>query len=394
MDEIFDEFSAPGPLTVFSRRAMAAVFEVAVNDASDERANEFAAAAALDALDEVDRVEEALSVFRPTSALSRANLLAAEMNVRLDDELWEWLETALRLGDETRGAFDVASAPLWRAWGFARRDGEFPEPDKLARALALSGVRHLRLDEDARTLAFDEPGVELNFGAIGKGIALDCASRVLDDRGVGDYLVQGGQSGAIARGGRMNDDFRPRNVRPADATDAFELDEESGLTKRFGARKAVETDDEAVAAMLGLAGDAAPLARSESRAGVFGWTIGVSHPLAPDRRLGELWLRDRALATSGATYQFFWSGGKRYSHIIDPRTGYPASGVLSATALAPSGAEADALSTAFFVLGIEGSREICARRPEVSALLVVESEKSPGYEIVTLNLADDVWRPF
>ncbi|MBR5759653.1 MAG: FAD:protein FMN transferase, partial [Thermoguttaceae bacterium] len=121
-------YATPGALTVFRRAAMASDFEAAFNESADEDV----ADAALDALDEVDRVEEALSVFRPTSAVSRLNLLGAEMSVRVDDELWNWIETSIRLGEETDGAFDVASAPLWRVWGFANRDGEFPkEEDRL-----------------------------------------------------------------------------------------------------------------------------------------------------------------------------------------------------------------------------------------------------------------------
>ena len=124
-----------------------------------------------------------------------------------------------------------------------------------------------------------------------------------------------------------------------------------------------------------------------------GWTIGVAHPLFPERRLGEICLRDRALATSGSTYQFFRCGGKRYSHVVDPRTGYPTTGVLSTTVLAPTATEADALSTAFFVLGPEKTAAFCAKRPEIGALLVLERETSPGFEIATFNLGPDVWRP-
>ena len=123
-----------------------------------------------------------------------------------------------------------------------------------------------------------------------------------------------------------------------------------------------------------------------------GWTIGVAHPLFPERRLGEISLRDRALATSGSTYQFFRCGGKRYSHVVDPRTGYPTTGVLSTTVLAPTATEADALSTAFFVLGPEKTAAFCAKRPEIGALLVLERETSPGFEIATFNLGPDVWR--
>ncbi len=378
----------PGPLTVYRRRAMASDFEISFNDRGYESVDgaEFEASAALDALDAIDRIEDALSIFRPTSALSRVNLLASEMDVRVDDALWEWLQTALRLGAETDYAFDVTSTPLWRAWGFARRDGEFPSADVLKRATELVGVARLRLDEDARTIAFDRQGVELNFGAIGKGIALDVASEILSERGVADFLAQGGKSGAVARGGRR-DDYPPQETRAGSDVDdsSFdkeldaEVDEESGLPTRssqrseprFAARRT--SDDE-----------------FDARTG---WTIGVAHPLAPERRLGEIWLKDRALATSGSTYQFFRSGGKRYSHVIDPRTGYPTVGVLQTTVLAPTATEADALSTAFFVLGVEKSREICERRGDVSALFALEKPTYPGYELVEINLSPTVWRP-
>ena len=378
----------PGPLTVYRREAMASDFEVALNESADEDG----ADAALDALDEVDRIEDALSVFRPTSAVSRVNLLAAEAPVRVDDELWNWLQTSVRLGEETEGAFDVAAAPLWRAWGFADRDGEFPPEDKLRRALALSGQSRLRFDETARTVAFEQEGVELNFGAIGKGIALDAAAAKLEERGVFDFLIQGGKSGVVARGGRAGD-YAPNVLAELSAgareDKEPEIDEESGLRRRR------DSSEETFDAILpdALKPDGALLAAERLRLEPTGWTIGIAHPLYPEKRLGKLWLRNRALATSGSTYQFFRAGGKRYSHIIDPRTGYPASGVLSATALAGSGAEADALSTAFFVLGVEESMAFCERRPDVGALLIVEREKSPGYEIVTINLDDQTWRP-
>ena len=315
----------PGSLTIFQRRAMASDFEVAVNETDDSDRETFAADAAIAALDEVERVEGILSVFKPHSKVSRINQLASEMNIRVDDELWGWLDASLRFGRETGGAFDVASAPLWKAWGFARRDGEFPEENALKEALEKSGVRHLRLDPESRTIAFDEEGVALNFGAIGKGIALDAAAAILEERGLGSFLVQGGKSGAVTRGGRKND-YAPSVPRPVDETDAREdddeIDEESGLRRRGAGKRS-----DAVAALDALLPNlrvdelVAPPENAPT-----GWTIGVAHPLRPEKRLAELWLQDRALATSGSTWQFFRSGGKRYSHIIDPRTGYPTTG--------------------------------------------------------------------
>lgn len=417
-----------GPLTVYRRAAMASDFEVSLNATRDADGSD----AALDALDEVDRVENILSIFRPTTLASRVNLLAAEFNVRVDQEFWGWLQTAIRFYEETDGAFDVAAAPIWRAWGFAKRDGEFPAPDVLQRALELSGTRLLRLDETERSVAFEKEGVELNFGAIGKGIALDSAAQKLLDGGQTDFLIQGGKSGCVARGGRLNDDLfvfgdfseetdetRP-DAFPENAVFAFgsavetvlsqgldalsasddekdeddpEFDEESGR-RRPKSRRA---DEEAVEALLPdfLKSDAETerLATLSKARRYPGWTIGVAHPLFPERRIGELFLRDRALGTSGSTHQFFRCRGKRYSHIVDPRTGYPTTGVLSATALAPTATEADALSTAFFVLGPEKTAEYCAKRPEIGALLVLERETSSENAVATFNLGPDVWRP-
>lgn len=446
-----------GPLTVYRRAAMASDFEVSLNATRDDSG----ADAALDALDEVDRVENVLSIFRPTTLASRVNLLAAELNVRVDEEFWGWLETAIRFSEETEGAFDVAAAPIWRAWGFAKRDGAFPAPEVVERALQLSGTRHLQLDEAERSIAFDEEGVELNFGAIGKGIALDAAAQKLLAGGQTNFLIQGGKSGCVARGGRLNDDLfvfgdfadeesdesddenrndenrddenrnketnatRP-DVFPPNAVFAFgsavetvltqglgalsssndaaslggetdedddpEFDEESGQRRRTSRR----ADEEAVEALIPefLRPDAETerLALLSKSRRFKGWTIGVAHPLFPERRIGEIFLRDRALGTSGSTYQFFRCGGKRYSHVVDPRTGYPTTGVLSTTVLAPTATEADALSTAFFVLGPEKTAAFCANRPEIGALLVLERETSPGYALATFNLGPDVWR--
>ena len=372
----------PGALTVYRHKAMASDFEVALNETSDN----FGADAALDALDEVDRIEEVLSIFRPTSAVSRINLLASEINVRVDDELWNWIQTSIRLGEETEGAFDVASAPLWRAWGFAERDGEFPPDDVLERALAKSGVRLLRLDDAAQTIAFKEEGVELNFGAIGKGFALDAAAKKLEEKGVCDFLIQGGKSGVVARGRRLND-FQPNpsGAAPVQTENDDEIDEESGLPKRTA-----KVDVDALTPKI-FRRDEAFIAAKERENREEGWTIGLAHPLAPEKRLGQIWLRDQALATSGSTYQFFRSGGKRYSHIIDPRTGRPSVGVLSTTVLASTATESDALSTAFFVMGVEKIEEFCDKRKDVGAIVVIERSTSPGYEIKTFNLDGSVF---
>ncbi len=111
--------------------------------------------------------------------------------------------------------------------------------------------------------------------------------------------------------------------------------------------------------------------RSSLRA-IGGWQVAIGDPFRPGRALGNMWLKDRALGTSGSAHQFFVQNGRRYGHILDPRTGRPAEGLAGASVCAPTAAEADALSTAFFVLGIDAAREYCREHPEIGAVLVTQ----------------------
>lgn len=324
-----------GPLTAVSRRAMATDFEVSLNDPCPDGFSQVPATEiALAMLDEIDRVESILSVFRADSLTGRVNALASEMDVPVTDEFLGWLEYALEIGRQTNNAFDVMSGPLWRAWGFARRQGAFPTEAQRQAALAASGPNHLTVDALARTVRFDDPACSLNFGAIGKGIGLDGAARIAEQAGLTDFLVQGGKSGAVARGGRGGD---------------FSLS-----------------------------------------AGKNVWTVNVADPLRPKMPLAVIRLCDRALATSGSAEQFFIQNGRRYSHIIDPVTGFPASGILSTTVLADTAAEADALSTAFFVGGEKLAADYCRSHPRAAALLVVEDPSAAGRRMTAFNMTPDI----
>jgi thiamine biosynthesis lipoprotein len=117
--------------------------------------------------------------------------------------------------------------------------------------------------------------------------------------------------------------------------------------------------------------------------------VGVRHPLRTERRMAEIRLRDRALSTSGGWAQSFWHQGRRYGHIIDPRTGRPADRVLSATVVAPTATLAEALSTAFYVMGHEAAVEYCRGRPELGVVLVCPVRHSGGTEVHSLGLSED-----
>jgi thiamine biosynthesis lipoprotein len=181
------------------RRAMACDFEVTL--ASEDAAGVPAARAALD---DVDRVEEELTVFRDTSAVCDVNRRAAHEAVPVGEHLFALLQLSRDLQQATGGAFDITSTPLSRCWGFLRRDGRLPSPDEISAARALSGFDRVHLDPHARSVRFDRDGVELNLGAIGKGYALDRIACGLREAGVSHALLSAGRSSVLAVGGRAS----------------------------------------------------------------------------------------------------------------------------------------------------------------------------------------------
>ncbi|MEM8733108.1 MAG: FAD:protein FMN transferase, partial [Planctomycetota bacterium] len=124
-----------------------------------------------------------------------------------------------------------------------------------------------------------------------------------------------------------------------------------------------------------------------------GWSVALKHPWRWEEELGTIRLRDRSLGTSGSGKQFFHFGGERYSHIIDPRTGWPAQGMMSTTVICPSAAVADSLATAFIVMGREQTVRFCEQHQDVAAVLVYQDTKSGRQRIQTCNVDRDDWTP-
>ena len=323
-----------------SRRAMACEFEVCFPAATSENATEFA----IESLDLVETLEERLSYFRPASEISRINRLAAETPVEVESSLFDLLHLATRLFRETDGAYDITSAPLWEAWGFARRAGEIPSEARLAAARSCVGGHLVELDSTRQTIRFRKPGVRINLASIGKGYALDvCAERLLA-RGMSNFLLHGGQSSVLGRGA------------PSMAA--------NNLPTFSDTEEAVD------------AGEQQP------------WEVGLRDPRQPSRRLAVVRLRDRALGTSGGQFQSFRHQGRRYGHILDPRSGWPADGVLSTTVVAPTAALADALSTAFYVMGPRQSLAYCQTHPEIGMIMLCCDRHAADVQIHRAGLND------
>jgi FAD:protein FMN transferase len=261
---------------------------------------------ASEALDQVHGLEQQLTAYRDDSELMAINRAAAHEAVPVEASLYGLLRSSLEIAAKTDGAFDPAAGALVRLWQRCRKDGRVPTEDEVATARDRSGWRHIQMDDAAETIRFDREGLEFNLGAIGKGYAVDQIGEALSSRGVGDWLVHGGKSSARVSG---------------------------------------------------------------RHAGHDGWPIGLQNPLLPDRPLLTLLLKDAAISTSGTAVQWFRVGEKRYGHVLDPRTGWPVEAMLSVSVIAPDAALADALSTAFFVLGVENALRCCDNFREVGAIL-------------------------
>jgi thiamine biosynthesis lipoprotein len=267
-----------------------------------------------DAFAEIDRLEQQLTVYRDSSEVSRLNRLAAVTPVPVEEGLFDLLALAARIAKETEGAYDISAGRLIKAWGFYRGPRRVPSEEERLEALGCVGMHHVLLDRKARTVRYLRRGLEINLGSIGKGYALDRVVERLRSAGVSTALLHGGQSSVYAMGGG-----------PVDGR---------------------------------------------------GWTVGIRHPWDLERRLAVVRLRNRALGTSAATFQHLEYNGHKLGHILDPRTGWPAEGVAQASVIAPTAAEADALSTAFYILGVDRARAYCETHPNIGALLLPQGESA------------------
>jgi thiamine biosynthesis lipoprotein len=291
--------------------------------------------AAEDALDLIDALEDQMTVFRDHSAVSHLNRTAAAGFVEVEPRLFGLFARCAVWTRETGGAFDVATGALTKAWGFYRRDGAVPPAAELVAAMRATGFRHVVLDETRSAVKFRAAGLELNLGAVGKGYALDRAAELLRAKwGVRSALLHGGGSSVYAIG-----------CPPGDAR---------------------------------------------------GWPVRLKHPSAPEESLGVVRLANAGLGTSAATFQFFEYNGRKLGHLLDPRTGWPAAGTASASVLAPSAAEADAMSTAAFVLGAGGAERLTRLRPALGAVVLEEKDTAgmnPAARPSAFNIAPDSYSP-
>ena len=245
-------------------------------------------AAIADALKEARRLDAMLSNYRPETEWSRMNRLAAGQPVHVSKELFALLTACDEYNRESEGTFDISIGPLMRIWGFYKGSGRLPAPSEVLAAMRSVGYQNVVLDRAQQTVRFVKQGIELDPGGIGKGYAVDRMAQILRQEGIQAAFISAGGSSIYALG-------------------------------------------------------APP--------GEKGWRVDLQDPRAPSKPAASVLLRDESISTSGNYEKFFYADGKRWSHIMDPRTGYPAHGMLSVSVIAPKTIDSEAWAKPYYILG-------------------------------------------
>ena len=246
--------------------------------------------AILDAsFEEVRRIDDLLSNYKPGSELSQLNRLAAGSPQRVSPELFDLISTCLRYSRESEGTFDITVGPLMKVWGFYKGTGKIPTKREIREALDKVGFENIVLDPERRTIAFRKPGVELDAGGVGKGYAVDRLASKIRQYKVSAALISASTSSIYAIGAPPGE---PR-----------------------------------------------------------GWKVNLRDPKHPERTVETVYLKDQSMSTSGSYEKFFKVDGVVYSHIMDPRTGMPAQGALSVSILSPSTLDSEIWAKPYFILG-------------------------------------------
>lgn len=293
------------PAVLLARQAMATRFELLLPG----RATASRRAIAEEALDEIERVEQWLSLYRPDSEIAAVNARASYEPVKVSAPVFALLKHAMRLYQETGGAFDIAIGSLIKCWGFGGGHGALPSRNALASARRSAGFNHVLLNEKEQTIFYQRPGVQIDMGAIGKGFAIERAVARLHEAGIATALLHGGTSSVVALG------------HPPDA---------------------------------------------------MAWNIAIENPKSRSpggTPLAVIGLRDESLSVSAVWGKSFLHQGKIYGHVIDPRTGCPVAHSLLAAVVLPDATEADAFSTAMLVGGATEFDNLNKLRPGMKSLL-------------------------
>jgi thiamine biosynthesis lipoprotein len=241
------------------------------------------------ALEEARRLDQLLSNYRPESEWSQVNREAARGPVRVSKELFDLLAACVEYSRQSEGTFDITVGPLMKTWGFYKGSGHLPHRAEIRDVLSSVGYRGLFLDAKNQAVKFAREGMDLDPGGIGKGYAVDRMAEVMKDSGIRSALISGAGSSIYAIGSP------PREPR--------------------------------------------------------GWKVTIKDPKNTSKAIADVYLKDNSMSTSGNYEKFFYADGKLWSHIMDPRTGYPSMGMLAVSIVTPKTIDSEAWAKPYYILG-------------------------------------------
>lgn len=263
------------------------------------------------AIFEIARIEKLISSWDVNSETSLINKLSGIKPIKVDKELFDLIERSIAISTLTNGAFDISYASMDRIWKYDGTMREMPSEEKISSSIKKVGYQNIIIDKEAQTVFLKLKGMKIGFGAIGKGYAADKAKALLIEKGV--------KAGIINASGDLNAWGKQANGKD--------------------------------------------------------WMVAITNPLNKNKVFSWLPINDSAIVTSGNYEKFISFNGIRYSHIIDPRTGYPSTGIISTSIMTSNAELADAISTSVFVMGVETGLDFINQLKGVDCIIIDEQNK-------------------
>jgi thiamine biosynthesis lipoprotein len=273
------------------------------------------------AVNEISRIEKLISSWDANSQTSKIIRNAGIRPVVVDDELFQLIQRCIKISKLTKGAFDISYASMDKVWHFDGSMTEMPSEDAIKQSVAKVGYRNIILDETNHSVFLKLEGMKIGFGGIGKGYAADKAKALLQKKGV--------QSGIVNASG----DLDAWGTQP-DGKD---------------------------------------------------WVVAIVNPLNKEKVFSWMPVNNNAVVTSGNYEKYVRFNNVLYSHIIDPRTGYPSTGILSASVFTKTAELADALATSIFVMGVETGLDFVNQLNGVECIIVDANNKVITSNNITLK---------
>ena len=263
------------------------------------------------AIFEIARIEKLISSWDVNSETSLINKFSGIKPIKVDKELFDLIERSIAISTLTNGAFDISYASMDRIWKYDGSMREMPSEEKISNSIKKVGYKNIIIDKEAQTVFLKLKGMKIGFGAIGKGYAADKAKALL--------IEKGAKAGIINASGDLNAWGKQANGKD--------------------------------------------------------WMVAITNPLNKNKVFSWLPINDSAIVTSGNYEKFISFNGIRYSHIIDPRTGYPSTGIISTSIMTSNAELADAISTSVFVMGVETGLDFINQLKGVDCIIIDEQNK-------------------